>query len=1201
LEWLEDRVLPSGLFSDPIISTNSGGGTTAIVTGNFIKGDAQPDVVALNGGSGHDLTLQLFVSDAQGHLTPRGAPIDTGSADVVSGAVSGIFTGDGDLDVAFVAWSPTGGGQVEVWLGHGDGTFTQAPSSPITAGIPSGLVADNFNGHLDLAFADQGWVTVLLNDGSGTFTPKTMVTGLGGGLAIAVAAGDFNGDGSKDLAVTEVEGNYVNVFLGDGLGDFQAVTGGPFESYAAGGPDCLQVGEFDSDKFPDVAVVGNNGAGEGEVTVLKGDGTGKITQQPATDLGPNGATDVVVADFSGNHRPDLFFTQVSQPPRVLLCNGSDGFTDGGPVNVAAQYFPHANPIVAVADFNGDNKPDVVLVDYQGNLDVLLNQSGLVPTPTSVTLSSSANPSMAGQPITLTATIVPQVATGIPIGGTVTFTEGSATLGSVQVNNGQATLTTALPGAGSIVANYSGDSNYVGSMSNTVAQTIRAPNTFVWSGAGPDNRWTDAGNWNGGVAPLPGDQLVFPGGRPHQANVNDYPEGTFFYSLTFPATKYSGGNYQISGNGISLGAGGITDQAAGSSSVLGVAIALTGSACPVALGTTTSNLELDGDVSDAAGSNAGIVKSGPGQLKLIGNNTYLGLTDITGGEVEVSNSAAMGTGLVRVRAGATLRLFPLAGMPPLVVANSLQLAGVLVGDGTGYNTWAGHITLATATATIDSEATNVPLLVSGTITGNITGNSGFVKTGPGILALSGNNAYRGITDVKKGTLELLSSAALGSTASKAVVERSATLELAGGIQVVQELFFLDERAQLISLSGNNTWSGTIHLPAQAARFAEDLSLEVDAGQLLIAGQLLDPRAGAGRPARLRKNGPGTLVLTSANHISQGAVVAGGILEVQNAKALGGVIGGTIYVRDGATLALNAGASSGMGFIQSLELAGSGSANTGALLNVAGTNSWLGTIKLDNHVYVGADTSSTLLLGGDPRLGRNIRGAGGLAVAGTGTVRLVTSSSYTGPTLVLGGILYVSANTLGSSSVTVAAGGTLKLHGSRPYTQSLTLLDHSQLVVQENSTWSGDVTIAGTVQVTVTSGMTLQLVGFVMDTSAARLDVSGGGNLVLAPGISSPGTFTTILAPSPADVGQIQLDAGTLALSAWYLDSLIVSLAGGFVPPIGAQFTIVHNLSSSAIIGTFAGLPEGSTFAVGDLTFQITYAGGGGNDVVVTRVA
>jgi hypothetical protein len=55
---------------------------------------------------------------------------------------------------------------------------------------------------------------------------------------------------------------------------------------------------------------------------------------------------------------------------------------------------------------------------------------------------------------------------------------------------------------------------------------------------------------------------------------------------------------------------------------------------------------------------------------------------------------------------------------------------------------------------------------------------------------------------------------------------------------------------------------------------------------------------------------------------------------------------------------------------------------------------------------------------------------------------------------------------------------------------------------------------------------------------------------------------------------------------------------FVPSLGDSYLIVDNDGSDPIIGTFAGLPEGATFVLGGRTFQITYVGGTGNDIVLT---
>src|SRR5713101_6579140 len=106
-------------------------------------------------------------------------------------------------------------------------------------------------------------------------------------------------------------------------------------------------------------------------------------------------------------------------------------------------------------------PSLVLVDY-----VRVYQLKQSPT---VTVTSSSNPSVFGQPVTLTATLNPTNATG-----TVQFLDGVTNLGApVTVSNGTATLLTSSLSVGghSITAVYSGDSNFAGSTSPALGQNV----------------------------------------------------------------------------------------------------------------------------------------------------------------------------------------------------------------------------------------------------------------------------------------------------------------------------------------------------------------------------------------------------------------------------------------------------------------------------------------------------------------------------------------------------------------------------------------------------------------------------------------------------------------------------------------------------------------------------------------------------------
>ena len=58
--------------------------------------------------------------------------------------------------------------------------------------------------------------------------------------------------------------------------------------------------------------------------------------------------------------------------------------------------------------------------------------------------------------------------------------------------------------------------------------------------------------------------------------------------------------------------------------------------------------------------------------------------------------------------------------------------------------------------------------------------------------------------------------------------------------------------------------------------------------------------------------------------------------------------------------------------------------------------------------------------------------------------------------------------------------------------------------------------------------------------------------------------------------------------------------GFQSASNNTFTIVNKTSVGAVGGTFNGLPENATLNISGIPFRITYAGGTGNDVVLTQL-
>ena len=178
-----------------------------------------------------------------------------------------------------------------------------------------------------------------------------------------------------------------------------------------------------------------------------------------------------VAAGSGSAVPTgkvLFKNGAASLAYVSLVNGSAGFT----ISSLA-----AGSVALTAAYSGDAN----FAASSGTLTQVVNQS-----VTTTTLTSTPNPSVAGQTVTVIATITGQYAG--TTSGSVSFMNGSKSLGSVPVASGKAALTTAFStvGTNSITAVYGGDVNNQASTSAVLSQvvTVDPTTTTITSSGSP---------------------------------------------------------------------------------------------------------------------------------------------------------------------------------------------------------------------------------------------------------------------------------------------------------------------------------------------------------------------------------------------------------------------------------------------------------------------------------------------------------------------------------------------------------------------------------------------------------------------------------------------------------------------------------------------------------------------------------------------
>ncbi|GIO13063.1 hypothetical protein J19TS2_26180 [Cohnella xylanilytica] len=433
----------------------------------------------------------------------------------------GLAVGDWNRDgVQDLAVANLLSDNITIMLGIGGGTFVVTASIPAGA-RPAGLVAADFDGdgNLDIATANDGvnFTSVFLGKGNGQFDRRDFISGF---VSDNLVAGDFNSDGRPDLAFAVNGEHNASILLGDVDGQ-GAWTFRPPIAYNIGSyPIDIAAGDYDGDGTTDLAVTVGGGY---RLLLGRGDGTFEVTATRSGD-----GTRIGSGDLNDDGIEDLVFGSTNDGSTQLLLSQAEGTLafdsdkyetneDSGAVSltVARTNGLHGRVKVAYTTVDDSGKAGI---DYTATSGTLVFEDD--ETSKTISVPILDNNGYSGDRTF-------KVALSSPTNGAVLGSIAEATV-TIRENEAEPDTTAPVVDAAkfSAVDNYSGTPDRLAGAAGAVGEADANVSAYAWTDADSDGV-VDAGELGSPIAL----GVSAADGSVPGADIGDLPPGAYKFVVT----------------------------------------------------------------------------------------------------------------------------------------------------------------------------------------------------------------------------------------------------------------------------------------------------------------------------------------------------------------------------------------------------------------------------------------------------------------------------------------------------------------------------------------------------------------------------------------------------------------------------------------------------------------------------------------------